>query len=108
MSDNTQSQPAPKPALAQRRPEKAAGPLIVSRSNPRYFTVASDAEQKAVYLTASREIVLPQTCPLATLSNRSPSTSPSRPPATSWATEMKTPAACQATNALGVHVSGDP
>src|SRR5512147_2722273 len=33
--------------------EKAAGPLIVSQSSPRYFTVASDAEQRAVYLTGS-------------------------------------------------------
>ena len=31
----------------------AAGPLIVSEVNPRYFTVASDAEQKAIYLTGS-------------------------------------------------------
>ena len=53
MSDNAQAQPAPKPALAQRRPEKAAGPLVVSQSNPRYFTVASDAEERAVYLTGS-------------------------------------------------------
>jgi hypothetical protein len=30
-----------------------AGPLIVSQSNPRYFIAASDAEQKAVYLTGS-------------------------------------------------------
>jgi hypothetical protein len=36
-----------------RNPDGAAGPLIVSQSNPRYFTVASDAEQKAVYLTGS-------------------------------------------------------
>lgn len=47
------AQPAPTPDLAQRRPEKAAGPLIVSQSNPRYFTVASDAEERAVYLTGS-------------------------------------------------------
>ena len=31
----------------------AAGPLVVSQVNPRYFTVASDAEQKAIYLTGS-------------------------------------------------------
>ena len=53
MSDNPQAQPASRPALAQRRPETAAGPLIVSRSNPRYFPVASDAEERAVYLTGS-------------------------------------------------------
>ena len=31
----------------------AAGPLIVSATNPRYFTVASDADEKAIYLTGS-------------------------------------------------------
>ena len=31
----------------------AAGPLIVSTTNPRYFTVASDADEKAIYLTGS-------------------------------------------------------
>jgi Family of unknown function (DUF6298) len=30
-----------------------AGPLIVSQSNPRYFTVASDPDGRAVYLTGS-------------------------------------------------------
>lgn len=29
------------------------GPLVVSATNPRYFTVASDAEHRAVYLTGS-------------------------------------------------------
>ena len=29
------------------------GPLMVSKTNPRYFTIASDPEQKAVYLTGS-------------------------------------------------------
>jgi hypothetical protein len=37
----------------ERDRDVATGPLIVSQSNPRYFTVASDAEQKAVYLTGS-------------------------------------------------------
>jgi hypothetical protein len=32
---------------------EAVGPLIVSKTNPRYFTVASAAEQKAIYLTGS-------------------------------------------------------
>ena len=31
----------------------AAGPLVVSTRNPRYFTVESDADQQAVYLTGS-------------------------------------------------------
>ena len=31
----------------------AAGPLMVSKSNPRYFTVASAPDQKAIYLTGS-------------------------------------------------------
>ena len=31
----------------------AAGPLVVSKSNPRYFTVASDPDRKAIYLTGS-------------------------------------------------------
>jgi hypothetical protein len=31
----------------------AAGPLIVSKTNPRYFTVASESDQKAIYLTGS-------------------------------------------------------
>ena len=30
-----------------------AGPLVVSKSNPRYFTVASDPDRTAVYLTGS-------------------------------------------------------
>jgi hypothetical protein len=35
-------------------PEAAAGPLVVSAANPRYFTLASDAaDRKAVYLTGS-------------------------------------------------------
>src|SRR5215218_5535342 len=35
--------------------QRAIGPLIVSRTNPRYFTVASgdDAERRAIYLTGS-------------------------------------------------------
>src|SRR6185503_2941112 len=32
---------------------ETVGPLIVSKTNPRYFTVASAAEQKAIYLTGS-------------------------------------------------------
>jgi hypothetical protein len=31
----------------------AAGPLVVSNVNPRYFTVASETEEQAVYLTGS-------------------------------------------------------
>ena len=31
----------------------AAGPLVVSQANPRYFTVASEPDQKAIYLTGS-------------------------------------------------------
>jgi hypothetical protein len=31
----------------------AAGPLVVSKSNPRYFTVASEPNRKAIYLTGS-------------------------------------------------------
>ena len=36
-------------------PDAAAGPLVVSTTNPRYFTVASgdDAHRKVVYLTGS-------------------------------------------------------
>ena len=37
----------------KRKQAAVAGPLIVSQSNPRYFTVAADAEQKVVYLTGS-------------------------------------------------------
>jgi hypothetical protein len=32
---------------------KAPGPLMVSKTNPRYFTIASEPEQKAIYLTGS-------------------------------------------------------
>jgi hypothetical protein len=31
----------------------ASGPLVVSEANPRYFTIASDPDQKAIYLTGS-------------------------------------------------------
>ena len=31
----------------------AAGPLVVSSTNPRYFTVASEPDRKAIYLTGS-------------------------------------------------------
>jgi len=31
----------------------AAGPLVVSKANSRYFTVASDADRKAIYLTGA-------------------------------------------------------
>lgn len=34
-------------------PNSAPGPLKVSEANPRYFTVASEAEEKAIYLTGS-------------------------------------------------------
>lgn len=53
MSDTAQAQAAHQSAHAQQRPQQAAGPLIVSQSNPRYFTVASDPEERAVYLTGS-------------------------------------------------------
>jgi hypothetical protein len=41
--------------MALTGPDAAAGPLVVSAANPRYFTVASGngADQKAVYLTGS-------------------------------------------------------
>jgi len=32
---------------------EAAGPLVVSKINPRYFTVASEPDRKAIYLTGS-------------------------------------------------------
>lgn len=32
---------------------EAKGPLVVSKSNPRYFTVATEADEKAIYLTGS-------------------------------------------------------
>lgn len=32
---------------------QAAGPLVVSKSNPRYFTVASEPDRRAIYLTGS-------------------------------------------------------
>jgi hypothetical protein len=35
-----------------RGPDTARGPLVVSKENPRYFTVASD-QQRAVHLTGS-------------------------------------------------------
>ena len=41
-NDNTQ---------ASRQPRQS--PLVVSASNPRYFTAASDPNQRAVYLTGS-------------------------------------------------------
>ena len=44
------------PQTTGNRPETtsyAAGPLMVSKVNPRYFTVASDPDQKAIYLTGS-------------------------------------------------------
>jgi hypothetical protein len=31
----------------------AAGPLVVSNTNPRYFTIAAEPEQRAIYLTGS-------------------------------------------------------
>jgi hypothetical protein len=33
--------------------DQAVGPLMVSKTNPRYFTVASNPEEKAIYLTGS-------------------------------------------------------
>jgi hypothetical protein len=30
-----------------------AGPLVVSQANPRYFTIASEPDRKAIYLTGS-------------------------------------------------------
>jgi len=36
-----------------RSPRSALGPLVVSRSNPRYFTVAGDPDERAVYLAGS-------------------------------------------------------
>ena len=38
--------------MAERR-RRALGPLVVSQTNPRYFTVASDAAGEAVYLAGS-------------------------------------------------------
>jgi hypothetical protein len=47
-NDNPQtSQQSPKAKL------KAAGPLVVSKTNPRYFTGASEPDRKAVYPTGS-------------------------------------------------------
>lgn len=39
----------------RQQPFEAAGPLVVSKSNPRYFTLASGsgAERRAVYLTGA-------------------------------------------------------
>lgn len=34
-------------------PDAVAGPLMVSKANPRYFTVASNADREAIYLTGS-------------------------------------------------------
>ena len=42
--------------MAERQNPKtgmAMGPLVVSEVNPRYFTVASEPEQRAIYLTGS-------------------------------------------------------
>ena len=39
--------------LEQERNQAAAGPLVVSRANPRYFTVASGGGGRAVYLTGA-------------------------------------------------------
>ena len=39
--------------IDDRRRRKAPGPLVVSPPNPRYFTVASDEDEQAVYLTGS-------------------------------------------------------
>jgi hypothetical protein len=57
LKDNTPSSqrtPKPQPATLS-GPDVAAGPLVVSKVNPRYFTVASgnDADRKVVYLTGS-------------------------------------------------------
>ncbi len=38
---------------SKRIPTTIAGPLVVSKTNPRYFTVASEPDQKAIYLTGS-------------------------------------------------------
>ncbi|MEA2828439.1 MAG: hypothetical protein QOG43_2878 [Actinomycetota bacterium] len=38
--------------MGSTRTDRAPGPLVVSRVNPRYFIVATD-EQRAVYLTGS-------------------------------------------------------
>src|SRR2546426_9858973 len=35
------------------KPAAAAGPLVVSAANPRYFTIASGNARRAVYLTGS-------------------------------------------------------
>jgi len=42
-----------KTSRATKVKSEAAGPLVVSKTNPRYFTVASEPEQKAIYLTGS-------------------------------------------------------
>jgi hypothetical protein len=38
---------------SKQNPIMIAGPLVVSKTNPRYFTVASAPDQKAIYLTGS-------------------------------------------------------
>jgi hypothetical protein len=50
MTKNNHPQSSRQPLKAKR---KAAGPLVVSKTNPRYFTVASEVDRKAIYLTGS-------------------------------------------------------
>src|SRR5688572_32967346 len=40
-------------SMMQNMNSQDPGPLMVSKTNPRYFTVASAPEQKAIYLTGS-------------------------------------------------------
>src|SRR5215211_4661524 len=50
----TRKKKAQRSQQASRKSRNAnMGPLVVSATNPRYFTVASDAEQRAVYLSGS-------------------------------------------------------
>lgn len=53
MPHNSHAEPVPRPF--RRSGNAAAGPLVVSSANPRYFTVrsANAADQRAVYLTGS-------------------------------------------------------
>jgi hypothetical protein len=49
----TQKKKAQTSRSPKRNPTKIAGPLVVSKTNPRYFTVASAPDEKAIYLTGS-------------------------------------------------------
>ena len=49
----TQKKKSKTSRLSKQHPILIAGPLVVSKTNPRYFTIAAAPDEKAIYLTGS-------------------------------------------------------